>query len=95
MKWLENIELRTGENNRESIVQYLKKLLEEIKDKEKKQSIKVYSHAMIDTDFSVSIFHDSQKIENSGSSLGLYLTSILKEYGLVNHSVWIVLEKES
>ena len=44
---------------------------------------------MIDTDFSIHLFHDSKKMERSGSSLGLCLASALKEFGLVNHSIWI------
>jgi hypothetical protein len=44
---------------------------------------------MIDTDFSIHLFHDSKKVEKSGSPLGLRLASALKEFGLVNHSIWI------
>jgi len=30
-----------------------------------------------------------KKVENNGSRLGLRLASALKEFGLVNHSVWV------
>jgi nucleoside-diphosphate-sugar epimerase len=36
-----------------------------------------------------------KKEENSGSPLGLRLASALKEFGLVNHSIWIEMHKDS
>ena len=53
------------------------------------QTIKSYSRVMIDSDFSIHLFHDSKKVENNGSPLGLRLALALKEFGLVNHSIWI------
>ena len=47
-----------------------------------------FSRVSIDTNFSIHIFHDSKKIENSGSRLGLRLAAALKEFGLVHHSIW-------
>jgi hypothetical protein len=89
MKWLEIIELRSVESNRELLESQLQKLMNEVDKETKKQAIKSYSRVMIDTDFSVHLFHDSKKVENSGSRLGLRLASALKEFGLVNHSIWI------
>ena len=89
MKWLEIIELRSVESNRELLESQLQKLMNEVDKETKKQAIKAYSRVMIDTDFSIHLFHDSKKVENSGSPLGLRLASALKEFGLVNHSIWI------
>jgi hypothetical protein len=47
---------------------------------------------MIESDFSIHLFHDSRQIEVNGSSLGLQLVSSLKAFGLVNHSVWIEMQ---
>ncbi|MFC1557062.1 hypothetical protein ACFL6I_06240 [candidate division KSB1 bacterium] len=89
MKWIEIIELRSADSNRELLETHLQKLTNEM-DKEKvKQAIKVYTRVMIDTDFSIHLFHDSNKVENSGSALGLRLVSALKAFGLVNHTVWV------
>ena len=85
MKWLEIIELRFGGSNREMLESHLKKLINEAK----RQSIKVYCHVTVETDFSIHLKHDSKRADVSGSPLGLQLASALKEYGLVNHSVWI------
>ena len=88
MKWLEIIELRSVDINRELLESQLQKLIDEV-DKEKKQAIMAYSRVLIDTDFSIYLFHDSKNVENSGTTLGLRLSSALKEFGLVNHSTWI------
>ena len=89
MKWLEIIELRSVNRNRDLLKSQLRNLINEAEQEAKKQAIKVYSRVMVDTDFSIHLFHDSKKVENSGSPLGLNLVTALKEFGLVNHSVWI------
>ncbi len=89
MKWLEIIELRSVGNNRELLESQLQKLIIEVDKEIKKQAIVAYSRVLIDTDFSIHLFHDSKKAEKSGSQLGLRLASALKVFGLINHSIWI------
>ena len=89
MKWLEIIELRSVESNRELLESQLQKLINEVDRETKKQAIKVYSRVIVDTDFRIHLFHNSNKIDNSGSPLVLRLASALKEFGLVNHSIWV------
>ena len=89
MKWIEVIQLRSVDSNRELLESQLKKLIDKVNKESKMQTIKSYVRVLIDTDFSIHLFHDSKKVENSGSPLGLRLASALKEFGLVNHSIWI------
>ena len=89
MKWLEIIQLRTTERSMTKLKSQFEALISEIEAKTKKQAIKVYAHVAINTDFSVHLFHDSKTVEVYGSQLGLYLASALKEFGLVNHSIWV------
>lgn len=89
MKWLEIIELRSVGSNRELLKRQLKALIDEAHKKAEQQAIKVYNHVAIDTDFSIHLLYDSVKADINGSPLGLQLVSTLKEFGLVNHSVWI------
>ena len=89
MKWLEIIELRSVGSNRELLESQLKKLIYEVEKEATKQAINVYSRITIDTDFRIHLFHDSKIVGSSKSPLGLRLASALKEYGLVNHSIWI------
>jgi hypothetical protein len=89
MKWLEIIELRSVDSNRELLKRQLKALIDEAHKKAEQQAIKVYNHVAIDTDFSIHLLYDSVKADINGSPLGLQLVSTLKKFGLVNHSVWI------
>jgi hypothetical protein len=89
MKWLEVIELRTVNSNRELLESQLLTLIDAIEKAAQQQAIKSYRRVMIDNDFSIHLFHDSTKVENKGSQLGLRLASALKEFGFVNHSIWL------
>ncbi len=95
MKWLEIIELRSVDSNKELLESQMQKLIVEMDKEAKKQALRIYIRAMMDTNFSIHLFHDSKKVENSGSQLGLRLASALKEFGLVNHSIWIEMHKDS
>jgi len=55
--------------------------------------IKIYRHAFLDTDLSVHLFWTSDRPEQNGSALGIRLAQALKDFGLVDHSVWIGKEK--
>jgi len=92
MNWLEIIELRSTGGNKKMLESELKKLVIELNKETKMQAIKIYGREMIDTDFSIHLIHDSINTEHSGSPIGLRVSSALKEFGLVNHSVWIEMQ---
>ena len=85
--WLEIIELRTVVKNEDMVKVKVRKLIEEVENEETEQSIRVFSHLTITTDLSIHLAHSSRIVPASGSPLGLFLVSSLKEYGLVNHSI--------
>jgi nitric oxide synthase oxygenase domain/subunit len=89
MKWLEVIGLRSVERNREILESKLQMLTDEVDKGRQKQVIMVYRRELINTDFGIHIYHDSKKVESCGSRLGIRLADALKEFGLVNHSIWI------
>ena len=90
MKWLEIIELRSAGSQRALLESQLQNLINnEVNQDAKQQTIKVYSHVAVETDFSIHLVHDSHRVNISGSPLGQRLASALKEFGLVNHSVWV------
>jgi len=92
MKWLEIIELRSAGGNSKLLESQMQKLVNEVYERTKNNAVKAYCRLMIDTDFSIHLFHDSKKVEKSGSPLGLRLAAALKEFGLVNHSIWIEMQ---
>jgi hypothetical protein len=77
------------DTNREQLELELHKLINEVDGQSKKQTVKVYIRFMLDTDFNIHLLHDSKKVENNGSPLGLRIASALKEIGFVNHHIWI------
>ena len=95
MKWIEIIELRSAGNAREQLETHLQEFIDQVDKKAEKQTVKLYTCMMKDTDFSIHLFHDSSKVKNRGSSLGIRLVSALKSYGLVNHTIWIEKQKYS
>ena len=89
MKWLEIIELRSASNVKIINDLDITDLLEGARDELKPDSIVIYRHETVGTDWSLHIHYDSE-IENvQMSPLGLRLASALKETGLVNHTIWV------
>lgn len=95
MKWIEIIEIRSVGNTQLQLEAHLQELIGQVERETKKQTFKLYARVMIDTDFSIHLFHDSNKIERSGSTLGLRLVSGLKVYGMVNHTIWIEKQEDT
>ena len=94
MKWLEIIELRSVDRKRDQLKSILLKLIEEVDKETKRKSIRAFSRSKLDTIFSMHLFHDSKKVKYNGTPLGLRLSSALKEFGFVNHSIWTELHSK-
>jgi len=94
MKWIEIIELRSAGNTRKQLETHLQELIKQMEKKTEKQTVKLYTRMVIDTDVSIHLLHDSSKVNNRGSFLGITLVSALKSYGLVNHTIWIEKRKD-
>ena len=87
MKWLEVIKLRSAGKG--------SGLLEELLLSVNKFSqsglveMRIYRHAVLETDLSVHLLWESEQPEQNGSSLGLRLAQALKEFGLIDRSIWV------
>lgn len=93
MAWLETIEIRAVGSNRNLLESQLRDLVNEVNQDANLQAIKVYRHEMLETDFSIHLFHDSQKADTRCSTICTRLIPSLKDFGLVNHTVWIEMSK--
>ncbi|MFW2368929.1 MAG: hypothetical protein ACN4GW_21135 [Desulforhopalus sp.] len=91
MKWVEVIHMRITKRDIEGIVPIVQKLAGEAIKESSCQEIKMYRRALVNTDLSILLFHDTMEMEKSGSPLGLRINSALKEFGLVNHNTWFEL----
>jgi len=91
MKWLEIIKLRS------TVID--SRVLEELFSTVQKLSqdglveISIYHHAGLETDLSLHLHWESGRLEQNGSAPGLRLARALKEFGLIDHSVWIKKER--
>lgn len=93
MKWFEMIHLRSTEGETARLMQTVECLIEEVNKQKNTQVINMYRSAGLDTDLSVHLFHDSGRVTNDGSQLGHCFAQALKAFGMVNHSVWIEIQK--
>jgi hypothetical protein len=87
MKWLEVIKLRSAGGSSG----LLEELLLPISGSNQSGLVgmKTYRHATLENDLSLHIHWESERLEQNGSALGLRLAQALKEFGLIDHSVWV------
>ena len=89
MKWIEAIHLRTANSNRKVLESKLQELIRSLSRNSDKQSIKIYNREMVGTDICIILFQDIEKTGIGGSRFGMRLVAGLKEFGMLNHSIWI------
>jgi hypothetical protein len=87
MKWIEIIKLRSAGRDPESLKAYLSAMAKS--DQRGLAEIRIYRHAAWETDWSLHLHWESEEPEEDGSALGLRLSQALKEFGLIDHSIWI------
>jgi hypothetical protein len=92
MKWLEVIKLR-GAGNGEGLLKEFFREMNKAGQNTGLIQIKTYRHAALETDLSVHLHWESDRPDQNGSTLGLRLARALKEFGLIDHSVWIEEQK--
>jgi plasmid maintenance system antidote protein VapI len=88
MRILEIIELRSVSKQLNVLKPELNNLINTLNKETNDCSIKIYRHLSVDTDFSIHLQYDSNKTDNTGSTIGLQLISVLKEFGLTYHHIW-------
>lgn len=89
MKLLEIITIRSGENIPKPLISELLSQIERIHTIERPSEIKIYHHARVNSDVSIHL-HWRYKSSNPGKSpFGMMLYHTLRDFGLLNHSVWI------
>jgi hypothetical protein len=89
MKWMEFIKIQTASSD---VAAKMPTLIEPFTGCRGLLEAKVFHHASMD-DCSLCLCWDTDAPEPRGSSVGFMLCSTLKQYGLVDHAVWI--EKET
>jgi hypothetical protein len=95
MKCIEIIELRLRCNDQVLSKLNLSGLISEVKKNMKSITVELFKHGSLTTDYSLQLIYNNDRIDVNGSPLGLHLVSTLKEFGLVNHSVWFKIDNNN
>ncbi len=89
MTWIELIHLRSiGDQNHEFINDLFNQTLKVVQKRDS-QILSIYRHQHIESDLCIVLQCKSNISVKPPSDLGIHLTSSLKEFGRVDHSVWI------
>jgi hypothetical protein len=89
LNYLEIIELRSDGKNIKLIGPEIAELIDKLNRGLDKPAVKLFINAIVENDFSIHIQHDLKNPDADGSPLGQQLITILKEFGLTHHSIWI------
>ena len=89
MHWIETVGLRTAGRDKEGAIKSLKQQLRNADHSERRVKIQIYHHATLETDLTIHLLWDSNKTSQRGSKLGLMLAEGLREFGMVDHAVWV------
>lgn len=92
MKRLEIIQLRLVGNRPAGLVEDVRR---SIGAEGESSSVRIYSHATVANDLGIHIHLEGEGNGSDTSDLGLRLAAALREYGMVEHSIWIEEQTES
>jgi hypothetical protein len=88
MRWLEMIKLRAARSCEGLLDEFFRQMNNADREGGLVE-IKTYRHAALETDLTLHLHWESKRPEQNGSILGLRLAQALKEFGLVDYSIWI------
>jgi len=91
MKWLELIKLQSSAKSSGLLEKFLLPMARV--SQSGLVEIKTSRHAVLGTGLSVHLHWESDRAEQNGSTVGLSLARALKEFGLIDHSIWLEEEK--
>ncbi len=89
MKWVEIITLRSPARIDKQFVDELLKQVDKSDIPKHLVEIRIYHHSVVETDLSIHIYWKSEPESQRKSPLGLKFSYALKDFGLLNHSVWV------
>jgi len=89
MKRLEIISLRTSGSFEQKARKYMKKFCGIVK-KDNISKADFYVHDSIPGDFAIVISSHTQDGKVKGTILGIYMTEVLKQFGLVDYNCWLL-----
>jgi hypothetical protein len=93
MRWVEIITLRSSANiNMQLVDEFLDGVSKSDSPTDTPSrlvAIKAYHHSVVETDLSIHLYWESEPGSQNKTPLGLRLSSVLRNLGLLNHSAWV------
>jgi hypothetical protein len=87
MKWMEVIKVRSSGKGSPLLDELMMSMAQS--NPRGMTDAKIYRNAALNTDWSMHLHWQSDGPKQNGSTLGIRMAHALKEFGLVDHSVWI------
>ncbi len=92
LRWLETIRIQAAAGKEGAAQEQLRFLVHEIEELVRTGELKgvtVSENALVPEYFALRLFWNTGEPRRRGSTLGMNVVQIMKEFGLVDHSVWI------
>jgi len=89
MRWLELIRLRTIQATAEQIARDLGAHLEYFREEAGLIGARLYGAVRPGGDFNLALLWNTERVEPGGSLAARLLIPVLREHGLVDHTVWV------
>ena len=97
MRWVESIRLQTVGPGGRTVKGNLAQLTHSVRQDRGWRGlvdVMLYSHASVPGLFALALLWETESPHREGSVLGQSLVQALKEFGMVNHVVWIAEESD-
>lgn len=88
MQSIEIIEIRLSQNLNKVLEKEIGNVIDETMENEPGSIIKLFTRMQLKSDYMLMIYHTETFINHKGSDLGQRLKVALKDFGMINHTVW-------
>jgi hypothetical protein len=92
LKRLETIQIRLAGQRPEALIQ---EIHDAVIRHDPNMVIRIYRHAAVETDLAIHIRMAEPSANQVDAELGVRLSTALREYGMVEHAVWMEQEVEA
>ena len=89
MKWMEIIKIQAAGYDHSSLEGQLTELVSKLANGNGMKEMKLYRNAAVNNDLCIHLYWESPKAQVQGSETGLCILHLLREFGLIAHSVWV------
>lgn len=89
MEWIEIIRLRMHQDKDRQVKIFLKAVFAELLEVPGLEKVDFYRNGSVPTDMGLHLSWRGPSAETHGSQLGVNISENLKDFGLLDHSIWV------